>query len=639
MVVISPDDDPYRAVAEDVAADRSDEVVSTVEAADDEPALYVCHPLSLTPGAALELQRRLEERGPRDGAFGIITGRTAADARALYEREPADDDRHCVLLRKEDRDIWSPDEETVVFGRHDATVGEMESLDAEGLASLSTMTDGRSIHTFLSDGYVCGYPTVGDHQFAEPTPRCVEGGERDCPLDGELLPADQFGPSHVFLNSCASTIPDTGTYGLPVHVGMGLLTNAASLIGGYRAMEGLPEETAFHYALLRAGYTAAERCYLLNRNSHALDLEAYPYVLYGRPDLTVGQPTEQSYEIDLSETDGELRIEAADVSAHAIEVTIPNDRLPDRTPITVENRNDDHENWPLYYAALPEGDVTRVFVYSWGRIEADRIVAAVGTESLDDRLDVVRRSLSNLQGIEALGLADRKMKGQSTNLRNQVHGLASEYDQRRYRANAYRSLEDRMSTVEDGLDNVRDRLLTALDGRGPGFLSDEYGDRVLQRSTVVADEECYHCGRPVFVKELEDPQRVVRRRIGLCPRCINVFDAPVVDGEGAYPRIYGDLLFEDVDRRTVEIEFTNPQSWPVRAAYHPWFWANQDDVRGRPLFDPETVEVELEPGETKAVEFEVDVGSVPQDAYTLYAYVVGNMDVYLSMRRLLVTDG
>ncbi|USZ69291.1 hypothetical protein NGM10_06025 [Halorussus salilacus] len=638
MVVISPESDPYRPLAEAIADDRSAELVSTVEDAADGPALYVCHPASLTPSAALALQRRLLEDGPRGGAFGIVTGRTENDARRLYERKPPNDERHCILLRKEDRDIRSPDEETVVFGRNDATVGEMESLDEGGLASLSTMTDGRSIHTFLSDGYLCGYPTVSDYEFEEPTPRCVEDGERNCPLDGDLLPADRFGPSHVFLNSCASTIPDTGTYGLPVHVGMGLLTNAVSLIGGYRAMEGLPEETAFHYALLRAGYTAAERCYLLNRNSHELDLEAYPYVCYGRPDRAVGRPADQSSEVELTRTDGELRIEATDVSAHVVEVEVPNERLPDRTPVLVENRNDNHSDWPLYYAALPGEDVTRVFLYSWGRIEADRLVAAVGTGSLDRRLGVVRRSLSNLRGVEALGLTDRKMNGQLTNLRNQVHGLASEYDRRRYRMNAHRALADRMETVENGLTNVRDRLLSVLDGRGPGFLSDEYGDRVLQRSTSVADEECYHCGRPVFVKEVRDPQRTTRREIGLCPRCINVFDAPSVEGGAAYPRIYGDLLFEGDSRRTVEIEFTNPEPSQMRATVHPWLWANQDDVRGSPVFDPETTTVELAPGETETVAFEVDVGSVPQDAYTLYAYVLGNMDVYLSMRRLLVTE-
>lgn len=640
MPVVTPDqDDEFGAVAAEIADRRDERVHADVPSAGAGELLYVAGPMALTEHRLLALQRRLADRGPSAGSFGVITGLTPERALALYERAPSESGTHCVMLRKEDRDVRSPDDRTEVLTRETATVDRFERLADEGIASLSTMTDGQSIHTFLSDGYLCGFPSAVDvTAYDDPQPNCVVDGERDCPLEGGLVPVDELSIPHVFLNSCTSMVPANSSRGLPVHVGMGLLRGATSLIGGYRPMHGLAQEAALHHALLRAGRPAAERCYLLNRNAHATNLKAYPYATFGRPEATVADPVEPEATVEVVAGD-ETLVRCRDVSAHVVDVTVPGAAVDGPSP-ALQNDVEAQADWPLYYAAFPEDDGVRVLVYSWGRIETDELrFRLVGDEPRVADHEVLRSSLSNVRGLERLGLLDRKARGQLRNLRNRVAGLADDEYRRRYDANAYRVSGGRLDGVLEDLTNVRERLVSILDGRGPGFLSEDYDDRVVKTGVGTAEEDCYDCGRPVFTTRVADVSRAVERWLGFCPYCINVFDVPAVGDAPAHPRVLGDLTLAPAARTEVTVEFTNPLDRTMEATVFPWLWSNWEEYRGEPVFTPGSTTTRLGPGETHAAPFELDVAPLAPETYSVYAYVVGNLDVYLSCRKLVVADG
>jgi hypothetical protein len=87
MAVIAPgNDDDFLNLAREIATDRDEPLVSEIESAPDGPAVFVTAPNQLTEHDALTLQKRLHERGPTAGAFGIITGLTVDNARELYHR-------------------------------------------------------------------------------------------------------------------------------------------------------------------------------------------------------------------------------------------------------------------------------------------------------------------------------------------------------------------------------------------------------------------------------------------------------------------------------------------------------------------------------------------------------------------------
>lgn len=632
---------PYWSLAQDIATEHDAEVYTDFERLDPGPVVYVCPPTELRETDLLSLQQRLIEHGPKDGAFGVITGMTPETARSLYAPDPSERNDHAMILRTTDKDVFSYDEETTVLTREDATVPEIRSLkDAD---SMSIMINGRSIHSFLTDGYICGYPSSYDvSEFDGPQPYCVTDGERDCPFSGDLLPADELDVSHLFLNSCTSMIPGNGLTdnALPVHVGMGLLSNATSLIGGYRPFDGREDEVAFHYDLLRAGYDASERCYLLNKASHVTNLKSYPYVVFGTPQRRIAEPTEQQFEVTFDTTDeGTPRLTFEDIDTHVIDVVFdaPEEVLAE-SEVYLRNETDEHADAPLYYLLFEEDGRLRLLVYSWGRIQAEELRFSVRTEPYGgQRLSMLRASVDNAEKIDDLGFLDSKARGQIKNVRNHLSGLPSVLDEQRYDANAYRSASDRLEQAMSGIESVRDRLLSLLDRRGPGFLSGEYVDRTVSTDTAVHSESCHSCGRPVFTKEFHDARSKGGRVRGMCPQCANIFDIPLA-GRDAYPQIDGDFVFGDQRPESIQFElsFTNPTDESMSVAYHPWLHADDDELRGSERFTPRTAHFELGPGQTKTAEFEMDITGIPNEDYPVYGYVVGNLDLYLGVRTLFL---
>ncbi|MFB6193675.1 MAG: hypothetical protein ABEI75_01300, partial [Halobaculum sp.] len=311
MVVYTTATDGFGDVAREVADARGEELVRDGEAArePDGTVLWVDHPETMADAEqeVVAFQERLMRRGPDAGGFTLITGYTPEDARALYfeETEASDADVSLFTDRFEpDRLPDTPDETTLVG--EELTAERVGELTEEPVRSFSMSGSGRLIHIYLSEGVICGVPESLDvSDYDDPQPYCItDDYEVDCPLYGELLPADEIDAAHFFLLSCTHTLPN-GAAGLPVYPSLGMLQGADSMIGSYRVSASHPYETLLHHALFRAGYDLVERCYLLLRNDHSNDIMAYPYVPFGRPDAAIDghEPTADVTSPTLSTTD------------------------------------------------------------------------------------------------------------------------------------------------------------------------------------------------------------------------------------------------------------------------------------------------------------------------------------------------
>lgn len=293
MVVYTTATDGFGDVARAVADARDERLVRDAETArePDGTVVWVDHPETMAAAEqdVVALQERLMQRGPEAGGFSLVTGYTPEDARALYFEETDASDADVSLFT----DRFTPDrlpdtpEETTLVG-DELTASRVGELTEEPVQSFSMSGSGRLIHIYLSEGVICGVPESLDvSEFDEPQPYCItEEFEVDCPLYGELLPADQIDAAHFFLLSCTHTLPN-GASGLPVYPSLGMLQGADSMIGSYRVSASHPYETLFHHALFQAGYDLTERCYLLLRNDHENAIMAYPYIGFGRPDAGI----------------------------------------------------------------------------------------------------------------------------------------------------------------------------------------------------------------------------------------------------------------------------------------------------------------------------------------------------------------
>lgn len=624
----------FEELAREIAVERGEPLVRDVTELGDGTVVFVAPPDEIRSEDVLPLQRRLVERGPDEGGFGTITGLTEDVARALYEDRTDDRDEHRILLRGETGYWFSPDDDCEVLIGDDVSVERFQGGHEEW-CSMSVRAHGRPIHTYLSGGYLCGVPgSVDVGEYDPPHPYCVSDGERDCPLEGEIVPAADLSIPHVFLHSCSSMLPANDLGGLPVHLGLQLLDGADSLIAGYRQMDGISELPVLHYCLLRAGYTTAERCYLLNRAAHAYNAASFPYVPFGRPDRSIASPTADSYEYRWVDDDV-LRFE--DVSTHVVDVRL--DRaLPD-DGLYVRNVTDEHADAPIYYAAFEEDGGCRLLLYTWGRMETEAIEFEVGPAKTGQRRHaIVHDGLANAERARTLGLLDKKTQGQLKDLRNRVEGMMDDDHAQRIGTNAYREIDDRLDAIVEQFDRIQGRLVDELDRRHGWYLSDDYTDD-LQKTDVGADERCPYCDRPLFSKTFEDTAGRTARCRRTCPMCGLVSDVPVFESPpGPTPTITGEFPRLPPGARTFGIEFENPLDVPMRATYFPWLGTDDDEHRASDVFEPTEVTTTLAPGESNVEEFEIDVDGLADNEYWLSGYVVGNLAVYQGLRAVVVGD-
>jgi hypothetical protein len=638
MVVYCPEpDSAFRDLAAEIAEVRGERVVTEPPSDPrDGRVVYVAPPTEITAADVLPLQRRLVVDGPDDAGFGIVTGETASAARSLYfdRRAGSDRDRHAIMLRDETGDWFCSDDDCEVFVGDEVSVATLrERMD--DLASLSMLSHGRPIHLYLNDGYVCGFPPSGDvDEYDGPQPFCVTDGRVDCPLAGDMLTAADVVVPHQFVDSCSSMLPSNDSSGLPVHVGTWLLDGADSLVSGYRQLDSISQIPLLHYCLLRAGYDVAERCYLLNRAAHAYDTAAYPYVAFGRPEAATRQPTYERYDY---RREGN-RLVFTELDTPVVDVTL--DDVPADDSVYVANRTDRYADAPLYYAAFREGDAARLLVFTWGRIQAERLAFEVTVGRPEhSRYRRIHDALRQADRLNRLGFLDRKARGQLKDLENRVKGVTADDHAQRYDANVYRDVAETLDQLDDRVEGLQDRIADRLDRRKSSYLTDSYREEFRRTATTAEDGGCPDCSRPLFLKTMADTANETVRVRAICPNCGVVFDAPVhEDAPLTYPGIVGEFFQVPRDSRTFDVQFRNARDVPVTATAVPWLSAEPSQVGEDPVFSPGRTTTRLQPDESLSATFELDLAEVEPNEYWLSAFVVANLAVYQRLTKLVVGD-
>lgn len=637
MVVLCVEESEYLDAAERIAEDRNENVVTSLDAVGaDEPVVYVAGPEELDESTLLSLQRRLSADGPSAGRFSVVTGYTPSFAVDLYHREQRDVEIDCLLL-KDPPDGYEPGAEDTVLHRNDDGIAErLSALEDDGLSSLSMHVGGFPLHIFLNGGILCGFPTrVDPDSYEGPQPQCVRDGERDCPLDdGELLPVDEFSVDHVFMGSCASMIGN-GPSGLPVHVGTGLLAEATSLIGGYRISPIDPTEPLLHHSLVKAGYDVVERCYLLNEYSHLNDIQAYPYVPFGSPDAG-GDPEPRSPSV--RSVDEATRIEVT-VDGYVGDFRVPLSDLPETDDRYYLRSTSPHgDGGDRYYLAFREGETLRVLVFAGRRLDGERLELVVDDSMADERrlrtmydcLDAVERNLR-------LGMFDGERGEIARKFRSELLDSHHVVTRERLNLDAHRRSVAAVDEVYERVEELTRGLLEPLDDGS--LLVGRYARRAIDGDTMATDQECVHCGRPLFLKEVSDLPGTVHRALGECPQCAQVFDVPTTPGETdpLRPVVEGELFETNAPRREFTVEFENDRDVTREVTIYPTIWEYGDTTRdGTRIFTPRSADRTLEPGETARVTFEVDAGSLENNQYYVVTHVVANLEVYSEMGTTMV---
>ena len=617
------DDENYRKIAEIISHRREEKLHRDLESVPSGPLIVVASQAGLTKDNVLGLQRRLLTEGPEEGGFGIITGRTPDAALSLYERSAPNRSQHCIILRRENKTIISSDEETSIYNLDSATTEAIKDFMSEDAASLSMMIDGLDTHLHLTDGAILGYPS-----------NQLQNSERRND-DKTNLFADQIDVPHIFLNSCSSTIPGRHDKNSASNVGMSLLERTTSLIAGYRVREALPIENALYYALLRAGYDAAEICYILTKNAHKIDIEAYPYIVFGNPNARL--PKSERSTVTASVLSGKnMVIEVDNVSTHIVEVAIDTSRVAEPENVILKNLIKEQRDWPLFYTAFQDGNETRIIIYSWGKINTDKLKFRVVSGRGHPGIAIASASIRNAEQLERLGLLGSKAHGQLTDLKNRATSLPEGYDRRRYDANAYRDLESRVEVCLSSVENIEERLVSYLEGRAPGTFLEDYIGRVVRQEVNATDETCPYCGDPVVQKVLVDITGTTKRVQVNCPTCMNIYDIPSVHDKSLRPLIDMPEKLTVGETANVEISFENPTDTPIKAVFYPWLWG-EDEQRGTPVYNPMKRRTTIEPSDSYTATYEFDTSGLPPRRYAQFGFVIGNLNIYTTARQLRLT--
>lgn len=636
MVVLNQELE-FREVAETIAEARDTSVITDLRDVEMETVVYVDPPTKLDESILFELQRRHLEHGPQNAKFSVVTGFTPEIAQNLYFRERVDDGDHCVVSSYPIKDFQAEDS-LVIKETDEASATTLEQLQSDQrLSSLAFVSSGWSMHLRLPEGYVCGYPHSQDaSDYDGREAYCVQDGEKDCPLEGDHVVAEDLAADDVFLTSCASVI-DNNLYRLPVHVGTSLLTNATTLIGSYRVSPAVPGETLLHYALLRSGYSLSERCYYLNQNAVAIDLKAYPYIPFGRPESAPETTTAGSYDTEVAYKGPKIEFSLTNVETNLINLTVPRDSIPaaDRYYL---HPCDKAADIPLYYYIAPEGDRLRVVAYAGGKIEAESLSFSVSPNPIrdQDRLAAIDAA-TNANDLRAIGaLNTKKGANQQDNLFHELYTLANDLGDERYYTGNYDVIDETVESFLYDTIQIAPEIVESVAENGLPIQT--YAKRMMEIDARASERTCFACGRRVFVREGVDVTGEIRRVQGKCPLCGPVFDVPAESGGIAnhHPTIEGELV--DTDQQVTEftVSFENPFDHPMYGEVAVRV-SDFVDSYSDPI-DPAESEFELAVGEELQASYTVDTGEFDPNFYTLLAYVVGNNELYTAMTPLLVGE-
>ncbi|WP_049971378.1 hypothetical protein [Haladaptatus cibarius] len=632
MVVLSENDGEYFESAEQIASDRNEEVITELDdIGDEEPVIYVGSSDDLDESILLALQRRLSDNGPSQGCFSVITGFTPSLATDLYRREERDAEEDCLLLKSPPKQYEPGSGETVITRSANDTAEQLASLEEKGLSSLSMHIGGFPLHIFLNGGILCGYPTrVDPDSYDGRQPQCVQNGERNCPLnDGELIPVDEFTVDHSFMASCASMIGN-GPSGLPVHVGTGMLVNGTSLIGGYRISPIDPIEPLLHHSLIKAGYDVIERCYLLNEFSTLNDIQADAYIPFGHPEAGGDPEKEPPSDCSIYQSEGETRMEVT-VDGYIGDFRIPLSELPEtddryylRTSAPTDGVGD------RYYLAFQENDTLRVLLFAGRQMESEQFELVVSDTMVgDEKLQTMFDCLDTLDRHRRLGMLGDSLAETAQTFQNDLLDTHHTITRERLNLDTHHQSRSILNDLYDQIDELSKGLLEPLEN-GSSIVG-QYVSRAIDDDTLVADQDCIHCGRPVFIKQVSDLSGEAHRALGECPQCAQLFDVPTTPGETdpVCPVVEGELFDTTDSRREFTVTFENNRDVTSEVVIYPTIWQYGDTNRnGKQLFNPQITERTIEPGETAHVTFEVDAAALEENQYYITTHVVSNLDVY-----------
>lgn len=638
VVYTSGGDHDYSTVAADVASDRGERVETELAAIEgDETVLYVESPTRVREHDVVTLQKLLRP----DGSLGVITGRTPGEARSLYRRSDGDGDHDCLLLRGSPKDFETPDPDATVLAKDDATIANFRRLHDDGLRSLSFQVTGDNIHATFDDGYLCGFPSTPERfDFDGNQPSCAVDGTMDCPFDGTVIHADRISVPHVFLNGCPSPI-DNNPENYPVNLTLGLLSNARGVLAPYRVLLVSPIQIALHHGLLRAGKTLSERMRVLNRSAEAATMEVAPYVAFGDPETSLAEPDPREYDVAIEWIDGECHATLTGVDTPIVELQFPRAKFhPDPRSGFYVRAVDGHVD-DLYFSAFPEGEDVRVFVFGWGTTTAEELRLRVSSRSTLERADVASL-LRRTELLDRVGQLPGEARGQAREARNNYAGTSKYAKREPYNATVHRTLTARVENVRDALAAARDTVVDDLLNTGGSPFPSKFWDRTEAEAVTLRSSYCPYCGRDAVVQTLTDALGDLRRKQGRCPNCAYLFDVPEVGGRTEFPRVPTDVVgVPDDESGRLSVEFTSPYERRLEATVAVAPSGSTFADFEEPMFRPETVEVDLTPGESLEVGFEYDTTMVDTyeqtGKFAIDAYVVpATLDVFVGERTMFV---
>ena len=632
------DNSEYGDLASWLADERGDRLISGVGAVrPGDTVVYVDPPTAISESVLYDLYA-LSQANEIDGV-GVVTGRTPAEASALARRDDDGGSEHGIVIRGKNKSATCDDPAATVLARDDVTVDRIAELHSGDLASLSMRVKARDVHAYLDEGMICGVPSDPDaFEFDGNQPACVTDGRRDCIYADDVLDADRITVPHVFVCGCSSPLTNNH-FGRPVNLGLSLLSGATSLIAPFRPIPVHQYHVALHYALVRAGYPAAERVFLLNRTSEQAGFGSCQYALFGRPEATPTRSVEQSFDPEFVPCEDD-RVRVDDVDAHVLDFSVPSGSFGD-DPVYLRTSPESRPDQPLFYTTVDTDDGIRIVVWSWGRIETDSLEFTISpTRALDE--SPYAPTLAEATARVDVGLIGGKTKRQFEDARNKLKGAAYHHRLEPFDPGAYESTLDRLQQVREGLDNARETLVEDLTHRSGTVLQDLYAENMYTVDLSVLDAECPYCGRPVHVQTATDVYERVTRSMGVCPFHIYIFDAPFDGGRPSYPRIdLGDSPVTYGERREFEISFSNPHDRRIGATFGPRTISpeNEDDV-----FTPTREAVTIPADESRTVSFTLDAAELdPEEGlgnrWFEGVVVTDDLQVYSGMRTHFFTTG
>ena len=638
MVVYTTNDGEFATVAERIATDRHESLVTDLATATDstEEIIYVEDPADISEQTLLTLQQRLLERTPTTGSFSIITGYTPEFAEELYFSKVDHNDEDLLLFANQSPTGVDDIDVTSLLEKDDVTAATLEKFSSEPLRSFAINANGRTIHISIADGFICGAPdsqSVQDYPGRQPF--CVQDGKVDCPLSDNLVSAESINAAHIFLLSCSSTV-DNATSRLPILPSLGLLNGTDSLIGAYRVAPSWPYELLFHHSLLLSGYNLIDRCYLLNKNSHINGIMGYPYVAYGRPDARIDDPHHPQFDVEFHAGE-DLRVHLSEIDGYALDFLIPEELVPtydERLYI----RNDTDTDSRVYYLTLEEDDGVRVLLFTGGHIQLsdlDLTVSASRTQQI--KRDISINSMRNTVQTEEMGFFGADTMERLPQIRKEIRNLPKQTESELFDSNRHKEIDQVMNVVHGQINAVRENLLSSLREHSD-YLMYEYASSASDDEVYASEYTCPTCTvRPMFIKQISGWSHENKRLFGTCPRCGFVLDVPTRGRDPAppFPLVTTDLG-TDVSDPKLTIEFENQQDVPVHATFQPLVL--HMDNASTSFFDPDRRDTILSPGESHTAEFDVNAAEFPDNMYYIMGVVVANMSVHAGYTATVVGD-